>query len=236
MTTPSSAKAFYYERRNRRLTRFIESKINNDLARLKYEDLSSSSLDAVGIPAGSVRRRDVDTVAVGQLNTIKRLVQATALLSAAARHSILTETANSQQAWRDDADNPTNPVERHYFRKLIHVPDWMEVFCKEINATLMWVDDRLYYFDPARDDFADEIAENWTPDEITQKVLWVNASDTEEWSVRDSVWWDLRHRAVEGRAWCSDGCCYEEPTASYEPKIDRPTRMRRKANLIDQYK
>ncbi|ANA86745.1 hypothetical protein BH772_gp142 [Gordonia phage Bachita] len=232
MNSPSEV---YFFRRNASLVEFIESRINAELANLKYQDVTNHAFSSV-IPAGSIRRRNVDEVAVSQLNTIKKLINATVPLSAAARTSILTEVARSQKSWRDDPENPLNEPARQYFRKLTHVPNWTRVFCEEINATFMWVDDKLYYFDPERNDFADEISDYWTLDEILQKTTWVTALEVEEWSVRTGMsFWEGTREDLEGVACCGDECCWEPPSVRYEPKPPKGTRSIRKGNLQNHY-
>ncbi|ANA86225.1 hypothetical protein SEA_LOZINAK_68 [Gordonia phage Lozinak] len=236
MTSPADV---YYSRQNDKLVEFIEGQINGDLAKLKYQDVTNHAFAAVGIPAGSVRRRNVDEVAVAQLNALKRLVSATRPLSARARWAILDETARSQKAWRNAEDLPLKDFRRQYFRKLIHVPNWTKVFCEEINATFMWVDDKLYYFDPERDDFADEISDNWTLDEILQKTTWVTAVEVEEWAIHTPTWWESLRDDFVGIQDCGanpDGnCCGEPPRFSYEPKPPKGTRSIRKGNLQNHY-
>ncbi|ANA86395.1 hypothetical protein BH762_gp124 [Gordonia phage OneUp] len=224
----------YYSARCDELVRFIREKIAQEVTRLTYEDVPS-----VAGTTGSRMRKRIDNDKIKELRWMRDLLtERIAPLSSSARFVILGEAALAIKSWRGDPTNPANNrPERLYYRKLLNVHDNVPVMCEEINATFMWVEGRLYYYDPERKDFGDEIADHFSFDEVMHKDLWVSCDAIEEWSAVTPSWWQDRHTDVEGYDCCADPECglRDNPTASYQPKLDKETRRRRKAYLVKHY-
>ncbi|QBP33273.1 hypothetical protein SEA_BRUTONGASTER_56 [Gordonia phage BrutonGaster] len=224
----------YYTQLCYGLESFVRSKVEQEVNDLTYEDVPS-----IMGSVGSRRRDDIDTAKVREFRWLRDLLtERIGPLAPQTRYTILREAVRAIKGWATDPENPlNNRPEQLFYRKLINVHDNVPVMCEEINATFMWVSDRLFYYDPERKDFGDEIADHFSYDEITHKDLWVSCDAIEEWAVLNPSWWQYRHTDVEGYDCCADPECglRDNPTAYYQPKLDKETRQRRKAYLAKHF-